>query len=89
MQVAERIPEALLEDIEKYPMLGFHLKIRLHDEGVLIGWHLGNMVDRIHVGGDFEEMHVVYEGNPNNPTKRWVNGWYIHPRTKERIETEF
>jgi len=87
--VAERLPQALLDDIPKYDMFGFHLKIRLHDEGVLIGWHLGNMVDRIHVGGDFEEMHVVYEGDNRNLTRRWAKGWYIHPRTKERIETDF
>ena len=89
--VAERIPEALLNDIPKYRKsgMGFRLKIRLHDEGVLIGWDIANIVDRVHVGGDFEEAHMIYEGDRKNPTKRWVNGWYIHPRTKQRIETDF
>ena len=27
--------------------------------------------------------------DPMNPTKRWEKGWYIHPKTGQRIETDF
>ena len=87
--VASRIPETLLTEMRRNKYVGFRLKIRIHDDGPLIGWDLATMVDRIHVGGDFEEAHLVYEGDRNNPTKRWVKGWYIHPKTGQKIETDF
>jgi|GEM_PF-4287369 hypothetical protein len=31
---------------------------------------------------------MVYKGDLMNLTKRWVNRWYIHPRTDQRIETQ-
>ncbi|HLO95476.1 MAG TPA: hypothetical protein VK195_14285 [Burkholderiaceae bacterium] len=90
--VADRIPDELLRDLPKYRKngLGFRLKIRLHDEGVLIGWDIANLIDRVHVGGDFEEAHVVYDWSKPEPQRRsWAKGWYIHPRTRERLETDF
>lgn len=90
--VADRIPQKLLDDLPYYnkqKSMGFRLKLRLHDEGLLVGWDIANSFERAHVGGDFEEAHVVYSGTPPNQTKSHVGGWYIHPRTKERIETDF
>jgi hypothetical protein len=90
--VAERIPQQLLDDLPYYKRqksMGFRLKLRLHDEGLLVGWDIANSFERVHVGGDFEEAHVVYSGSLPNQTKSHVNGWYNHPRTNERIETDF
>lgn len=97
--VAERIPDELLEDLRKNGG-GLRLKIRLHDEGVLLGWDIERRpgydpnkreadgspryVAAVHssVGGDFQEAKIF-----NGQTIR--KGWYIHPKTSERIETDF
>ena len=86
--VASRIPDALLEEKRRNGS-GFRLKIRIHPDGPLIGWDLerapGSAPDGSnfhHAGGDFQEAHI-YQG------KVLRKGWYIHPRTAERIETDF
>ncbi|MDO9596148.1 MAG: hypothetical protein Q7J47_00355 [Azoarcus sp.] len=86
--VASRIPDALLEERRKNGG-GFRLKIRLHPDGPLIGWDLerapGSAPDGSkfhHPGGDFQEAYI-YNG------KVLRKGWYIHPRSGERIETDF
>lgn len=86
--VASRIPEALLAERRKDGG-GFRLKIRIHPDGPLIGWDLerapGSAPDGSkfqHPGGDFQEAYI-YNG------KVLRKGWYIHPRTGERIETDF
>lgn len=99
VQVASRIPEDLLEDLRRDPSGTFRLKIRLHDEGVLLGWDIerrpgynpdvrdaqGNpvYVQPVHsfAGGDFCEAQMV-----NGKLLR--KGWYLHPVTGKRIETE-
>jgi hypothetical protein len=86
--VASRIPDDLL-DAMRQGKGGFRLKIRIHPDGPLIGWDLKSGFETSMAGGDFQEARMVYEGDPQNPTKRWVKGWYIHPKTKERIETDF
>lgn len=65
--VADRIPQQLLDELPYYSKqksMGFRLKLRLHDEGLLVGWDVANSFERAHVGGDFEEAHVVYQGSP-------------------------
>lgn len=86
--VASRIPDALLEDKRRNGG-GFRLKIRIHPDGPLIGWDLerapGSAPDgsKFHqAGGDFQEA-FIYNG------KALRKGWFIHPRTGERIETDF
>ncbi len=97
--VASRIPHELLQDLRQSRGV-FRLKIRLHDDGVLIGWDIerrpgydpkkrnqyGNptYVAPVHtfVGGDFREAEIF-----NGKAVRM--GWYIHPKTGERIETDF
>lgn len=86
--VASRIPDALLEEKRRNGG-GFRLKIRIHPDGPLIGWDLtrapGSAPDGSkfhHAGGDFQEAYI-YQG------KILRKGWYIHPRTGERIETDF
>lgn len=92
--VASRIPDALLDDLRKNGG-GFRLKIRLHDDGPLIGWDIqgarGSAPDgssHFHVGGDFREAPLIYDETKNCHPCRG-KGWYIHPKTKQRIETDF
>ena len=86
--VAARIPDSLLEDKRRNGG-GFRLKIRIHPDGPLIGWDLerapGSAPDGSkyhHAGGDFQEAYI-FNG------KALRKGWYIHPKTGERFETDF
>ncbi len=89
--VASRIPDELLEERRKNGG-GFRLKIRIHPDGPLIGWDLA-LSWRTHglapdgstyhfPGGDFQEA-FIYNG------KVLRKGWYIHPKTGERFETDW
>ena len=86
--VASRIPDALLEDKRRNGG-GFRLKIRIHPDGPLIGWDLERGVGTgpdgskfHHAGGDFQEAYI-YNG------KVLRKGWFIHPKTGRRIETDY
>ena len=90
--VAERIPDALLDELRKNGGQ-LRLKIRLHDDGLLIGWDIarrpgykpgGSGVPAVFsmTGGDFKEA-IIFNG------KAVEKGWYIHPKTGQRIETDF
>jgi len=86
--VASRIPDSLLEDKRRNGG-GFRLKIRIHPDGPLIGWDLERGVGTgpdgskfHHAGGDFQEAYI-YNG------KVLRKGWFIHPKTGRRIETDY
>lgn len=86
--VADRIPDELLAEMRKRK-LGLRIKLRIHPDGVLLGWDLQgppgtgpNFGKYTMAGGDFQEADI-YDG------KALRLGWYIHPKTKERIETPF
>ena len=80
--VAERIPEEVLEGMRN-KVGGFRLKIRLHDDGCLIGWDLSRGFNLQYLaGGDFREAD-----RENGIILR--KGWYIHPKTGQKIETDF
>lgn len=167
IEVASRIPQTLLEDLRSDPKGSLRIKIRLHREGVLLGWDIERRPGfnakksregqyyapaYSHTGGDFKEMriafyidakspcqecvafarnvkktpYVVYSDDPNGyitmpsaddlqnhlPEVLQKNGyfltpigevysphgsgrqlrekgWYIHPKTGQRIETDF
>jgi hypothetical protein len=94
--IASRIPESAIQEVrEKGGAL--RLKFRLHSQGVLFGWDVTTLSYQTEykqddgypyrastrmAGGDFEEAWI-YNG------KVIKKGWYIHPVTKERIETGF
>lgn len=97
--VAERIPEKAMDDLRKNGG-GLRLKLRIHPDTLLVGWDIvrrpgydpnkkGRFGTPIYVppeyswvGGDFRE--VVKDNG------RIVEmGWYIDPKTKQRIETDF
>jgi hypothetical protein len=86
--VAERIPDEVLHDLRKNGG-GFRLKLRVHDDGLLVGWDIRRGLGFFMTGGDFKEARVVYLGSGNETQSRRERGWYIHPKTKERIETDF
>ena len=86
--VASRIPDSLLEDKRRNGG-GFRLKIRIHPDGPLIGWDLERGVGTgpdgskfHHAGGDFQEAYI-YQGEVLR------KGWFIHPKTGRRIETDY
>jgi hypothetical protein len=98
--VAARIPDDLLDDLRRTPKGGLRIKFRFHPDGVLLGWDIerrpgfdpnkrdefGNQlfVRAAHsfAGGDFREAQII-----NGKVVR--KGWYIHPKTKQRIEIDF
>jgi hypothetical protein len=80
--VAEQIPEELL-DAMRNGVGGFRLKIRIHPDGPLIGWDLSRGFNlQYFAGGHFREADIE-----NGKVLR--KGWYIHPKTGEKIETDF
>jgi hypothetical protein len=98
--VADRIPDELLDDLRRDPKGSLRIKVRLHRDGVLLGWDIERMpgYDRKNrdpwgkpmvfssvysfVGGDFREAEII-NGKPVRM------GWYIHPKTGQRIETPY
>lgn len=88
--VASRIPDAFIAQLRKRGG-ALRLKFRLHPDGLLFGWDMElrvpigngqNMIQREAPDGDFVEA-TIYNG------KAEKLGWYIHPKTKERIETDY
>jgi hypothetical protein len=94
--VADRVSEGLLQELRTNGG-GFRLLIRLHDEGLLVGWDIarrpGFDQKKFDAGWHFPEEYSYMEGDFHpariNNGKVVTPGWYIHPRTKERIETDF
>jgi hypothetical protein len=98
--VADRIPEELLDDLRRDPKGSLRIKVRLHRDGVLLGWDIerrpgydrknrdifGQAVyvaaEHSFYGGDFREAEII-NGKPVRM------GWYIHPKTGQRIETPY
>jgi hypothetical protein len=80
--VASRIPDDLLDAMRR-GVGGFRLKIRIHKDGPLIGWDLSRGFNlQYFAGGDFREADIE-----NGKVLR--KGWYIHPKTGQKIETDF
>ena len=97
--VAERVPEETLDAV-RAGAGGLSLKLRIHPDTLLVGWDIESRpgydpkkldqfgrpyyVEAVqtHVGGDFREAKIF-----NGKVVR--AGWYIDPKTKERIETDF
>jgi hypothetical protein len=97
--VAERIPEETLDDLRKNGG-SLRLKLRIHPDTLLVGWDIVRI--RGHkpsntdpsgmyiyvpsqyssIGGDFREA-IVFNGRVVE------KGWYIDPKTKQRIETSY
>jgi hypothetical protein len=97
--VAERIPDEALDDLRKNGG-GLRLKLRIHPDTLLVGWDIDRRPgynpaikdssgSPLHVraqyswvGGDFREA-IRRKGQPIE------KGWYIDPKTKQRIETDY
>src|SRR5690606_14342065 len=98
--IADRIPDEVLDDLRRDRKGSSRLKLRFHREGVLVGWNIerrpgfdptirdqwgeARYVSAVHsfAGGNFREAEIV-----NGKVVR--NGWYIHPKTGQRFETDF
>lgn len=98
-EVAQRIPPELTDDLRRDPKGNLRIKFRLADDGVLFGWDIErrpgydpkNGVTSVppvysFTGGDFQEARLIQ--GPSGQVSH-AKGWYIHPKTKERIETDF
>lgn len=81
--VASRIPIEVLDAV-RAGRGELRLKIRIHSDGPLIGWDVLNMWagETELAGGAFREAKIR-----DGVVIR--KGWYIHPKTKEKIETDF
>jgi hypothetical protein len=98
--VASRIPDELLEDLRRDPKGVLRLKLRIHPDTLLVGWDIERRpgfdpkkrdqfgeavyVAPVHsfAGGDFREAKIF-----NGQVVR--KGWYIDPKTGQKIETDF
>lgn len=98
--IADRFPDDLLDDLRRDRRGELRLKLRLHRDGVLVGWDIERRpgfdpkrrdqfgvqvyVPPVHsfAGGDFREAQIV-----SGIAVR--KGWYIDPRTGQKIETDF
>lgn len=89
IEVASRVPQ----DVQEYASQGkgraIYLQFRIHDEGVLLAWAVeeslpggGGRRYSLH-GGDFKRRQTDING------KVVEKGWYTHPKTGQRIETDF
>jgi len=94
--VAERIPEEALDDLRRNGG-SLRLKLRIHPDTLLVGWDIARLdapskgssggpvfapTRYAWIGGDFREA-IVFNGKVIEP------GWYIDPKTGQRIETDF
>lgn len=94
--VAERIPEEALDDLRRHGG-GLRLKLRITPETLLVGWDIARSDPPIKslsgtpifgptryswIGGDFREA-IRFNGRVVE------KGWYIDPKTGQRIETDF
>jgi hypothetical protein len=93
---AERLPDEVLDAV-RAGKGGLRLKIRLHEKGVLIGWDLeGAPYPTKYIDSDGDFYHTRFSMAGGDFQEAWIyngiavkKGWYIHPITKERIETDF
>lgn len=95
--IASRIPDEVLDRVRKYNG-SLALKLRLTLDTILVGWEVRNgqsypfkldkdgyayVTDEDNLpGGDFREAKIF-----NGKVVR--KGWYIDPKTGQRIETDF
>ena len=96
--IATRIPDEVLDRVRQYKG-SLSLKLRLTMDTILVGWHVNQgktysswktdqwgssyAPDEDEMpGGDFREARIY-----NGQVVR--KGWYIHPKTGQKVETDF
>ena len=100
IEVGSRIPQELIDDLKRDPRGNLRLKFRMSKDGTLFGWdiqrrpgydpslrdpqgrHIHFPAVHSFAGGDFREAEI-YNG------KVLRRGWYIHPKTGQRFETDY
>ena len=97
--VASRIPLEVLDEARKKGA-GLRLKIRVHPEGVLIGWDIerrpGFNPKKLDSYGEARYVEAVHSfvGGDFREAKIYNGqvvrkGWYIEPKAGKKIETDF
>lgn len=97
--VAARIPLEVLDEARKKGA-GLRLKIRVHPEGVLIGWDIerrpGFDPKKLDSYGEARYVAPVYSFVGGDFREAEIyngqvvrKGWYINPKTGKKIETDF
>lgn len=86
--VAERIPEALLDDLRRNPRGNLRLKIRLADDGVLIGWDIERKGFRECTSAEYEMAGGDFREAERCNGKAVRKGWYID-KSGQKIETDY
>lgn len=103
--IAERFPDALLDRARQYKGSSIRLKLRMMPEALLLGWEIRPGLsypfkknefgteyvsdEDLMIGGDFCERRVVNVLVNNQWSLVEKKGWYIHPKTGQKIETDF
>jgi hypothetical protein len=94
IEVAQRIPQEVVDDLRRDPKGQLRIKFRLTDDGVLFGWDIERRpgydpkrseisVDAVYsmVGGDFQEARI-FNGRVVQ------KGWYV-TKNGQKIESDF
>ena len=83
--VASRVPDEVLDAV-RARRGQLRLKIRIHPDGPLVGWDVlrveSGRFETDFAGGDFREARL----RDGQVVRK---GWYIHPKTQEKIETDY
>jgi hypothetical protein len=93
VEVGSRIPQEVIDSLQRDPKGEIRLKFRMSQKGTLFGWDIerrpgyergGSHVDAVHElpGGDFRESN----GRGENSVRK---GWYIDKETGKKVETDF
>jgi hypothetical protein len=99
VEVAQRIPQEVVDDLRRDPRGNLRIKFRLADDGVLFGWDIerrpgydskngATSVPPVFsmTGGDFQEARLIYHAD-GKITKG--KGWYIDKKSGQKNETDF
>ena len=97
--VADRIPDALLDEVRKNGG-GFRLKLRLKEDDLLVGWDIESRpgYDPKRLGPNGQPIYVTpvhsFVGGDFREAKIYNGqvvrkGWYIDKKTGQKIETDF
>lgn len=101
--VASRIPLQVLDEVRRGGG-GLRLKMRVHPEGVLIGWDIERRLGaEKYTQKEIKEKQLYFppvyfmtggdfkeaRGYYVGATRMEEKGWYLHPKTGKKIETAF
>lgn len=100
IEVGSRVPQALIDDLERDPFGNLRLKFRMSDQGTLFGWDIQRRpgYDPRERDRNGRPLHVrpvhSFAGGDFREAEIFNGkvvrkGWYIDRRTGQRIETDY